>query len=178
MAAALLHPSRFAGLILVDIAPYDYNVTGTSWSGVSRIVAALNAVNLDAATSRADVEQQLRPLIPDALTRGFVLQNVVQAPELGVGRVKWRLNLPVLTSYLEYFSSFPFAPSEEAARLPVLFVKGERSDFITELQRPSMTHFWPQHEAVTIAKADHWVHADQPQAFVEQVELFLQRHRL
>ena len=177
MAAALRYPSRFAGLVVVDIAPFDYNVTGTSWSGVSHVVHALNAVDLSAATSRADVDQQLRPLITHAATRGFVLQNVVPVPG-EVGRVRWRLNLPVLTARLPYFSTFPFAPPRPALALPTLFVKGGHSDFITDRQRPSMAHFFPHHEDVTIANAAHWVHADQPQAFVEAVETFLHKHHL
>jgi len=147
------------------------------------------------------VAQQLRSLIPDPSTRGFVLQNVVRSvhaetslnnegvdssdkdskdnkgnsykpPQFG-----WRLNLPVLVSNLRSFSRFSPSVSVPFTQ-PTLFVKGSNSDFITEQHYPSMKRYFPNYELVTIENSNHWVHADQPVEFVKAVAKFLHKHKL
>jgi pimeloyl-ACP methyl ester carboxylesterase len=199
MAAALLYPDRFSALIVVDIAPFDYNTMGRSWSGVSHIVQSLSRVEWSVVRSRSDVDRQLKPFIVDPSTRGFVLQNVVPVNDER-SAFRWRLNLPVLTDNLNYFSTFPFntnqphdttntttttststtppphSRSVSPSSLPTLFVKGGDSDFITDVHLPSLRRFFPSHRLVTIDQSAHWVHADQPHKFVEAVEQFLNEH--
>ena len=178
MAAALLHPERFAALVVVDIAPFNYNELGAEWHGVTHIVQALAAVDLTTVTQRTDADTQLRLLITDASTRGFVLQNLVRSPPGSETAWHWRLNLPVLLERMSYFSSFGELPVVDGGGLPVLFVKGERSGFITERQQESMRRYFPRSEVVVIKDSAHWVHADQPQQFVDAVEAWLTKQNV
>jgi len=176
MAAALLHPTRFAALVVVDIAPFNYNTLGTEWTGVTHIVHALTQVNLTTVQQRTDADSQLRPLIPDASIRGFVLQNLVRSPAGGETAWQWRLNLPLLMERMQYFSTFPIEVT--GSELPVLFVKGEKSGFIGERQKESMRRYFPRSEMVVIENSAHWVHADQPQRFVDAVEAWLSKQKV
>jgi len=172
MTAGLLQPERFAALVVVDIAPFDYNQLGTEWRGVTHIVEALTQVDLSSVQQRTDADTQLRPLIPDAGTRGFVLQNLVRSPPGSATAWHWRLNLPLLMERMVYFSTFPAVPVA-GCELPVLFVKGDKSSFITDKQQLSMERYFPNSEMVVIKDSAHWVHADQPQRFVDEVEAWL-----
>ena len=177
MTAALLYPERFAALVVVDIAPFDYSRLGAEWRGVTHIVEALTRVDLAAVQQRTDADAQLRPLIPDAATRGFVLQNLVRSPAGSATAWHWRLNLPLLMERMVYFSTFPAVPGA-GCELPVLFVKGGKSDFITDKQRASMERYFPNSELVVIEDSAHWVHADQPQRFVDEVEAWLNKQNV
>ncbi|WP_369407467.1 alpha/beta fold hydrolase [Rhodothermus marinus] len=56
---------------------------------------------------------------------------------------------------------------------PVLFVKGERSDYITDADLSAIRRLFPAARLVTIPGAGHWVHADAPEAFAREVLAFL-----
>ena len=176
MTAALLQPDRFAALVVVDIAPFDYNQLGTEWQGVTHIVHALTQVDLTTVHQRTDADLQLRPLIHDPSTRGFVLQNLVRSPPGSNTAWHWRLNLPVLMDRMSYFSTFPLPIV--GSELPVLFVKGEKSSFITDKQQSSMKRYFPRSDMVVIKDSAHWVHADQPQRFVDEVEEWLDKQNV
>ena len=176
MAAALLYPDRFSALVVVDMAPFDYNQLGSEWQGVAHVVRALTLVDLSTVQQRTDADAQLRPHIHDASTRGFVLQNLVRSPPGSATTWHWRLNLPVLMERMSYFSTFPLPVT--GCELPVLFVKGEKSGFITERQFASMKQYFPRSEMVVIKDSAHWVHADQPQRFVDEVEAWLTKQNV
>ena len=176
MAAALLQPTRFAALVVVDMAPFDYNQLGNEWKGVTHIVQALTTVDLTTVHQRTDAEAQLRPHIADPSTRGFVLQNLVRSEAGSATAWHWRLNLPVLYERMSYFSTFPLPVT--GSELPVLFVKGEKSSFITDRQQESMKRYFPNSEMVVIQDSAHWVHADQPQRFVDAVEAWLDKQKV
>ena len=56
---------------------------------------------------------------------------------------------------------------------PVLFIKGADSNYIRARNEPEIYAMFPQARIATIPAAGHWVHADQPQAVLEQVLAFL-----
>ena len=176
MAAALLNPHRFAALVVVDMAPFDYNQLGSEWHGVTDVVRALTTVDLSTVHQRTDADAQLRPLITDPATRGFVLQNLIRSPPGSDTPWHWRLNLPILWDRMQYFSTFPLPLT--GCQLPVLFVKGQRSSFITDRQQVAMKRFFPNSDMVVIENSAHWVHADQPQKFVEEVEAWLDKQNV
>ena len=57
--------------------------------------------------------------------------------------------------------------------IPVLFVKGERSDYIFPGDIKLMRSIFLQAKLVVIPGAGHWVHADKPQEFFKAVSEFL-----
>jgi pimeloyl-ACP methyl ester carboxylesterase len=54
-----------------------------------------------------------------------------------------------------------------------LFIRGETSDYITDLDWPMITELFPNSKLTTVPQAGHWVHAESPQTFSSEVLNFL-----
>jgi pimeloyl-ACP methyl ester carboxylesterase len=70
---------------------------------------------------------------------------------------------------IESWSPPPVAPY----RGPSLFIAGAMSDYIRPEHRAPIRALFPMARFVTLKNAGHWLHADNPDAFVAVVEAFL-----
>jgi pimeloyl-ACP methyl ester carboxylesterase len=130
-------------------------------------VAALAALALPPALTRAAADAALAPAVPDPATRGFLLQNL----KLGAAP-SWRLNLSAIAAALPALVGWP-DPEGAAYPGPALFVAGARSDYIVPAYRPAIHALFPAARFVTLKGAGHWLHADDPDGFVRVVEAFV-----
>jgi esterase len=156
MAVALTRPGLVRQLVVVDIAPIAYDRTFASYA------KAMRAADLDGVTRRAQVDEQLVAAVPDPRVRAFLLQNLV----LEDGAARWRVNLPVLEDAMGTISGFPDVPEGMQFPKPVLFVAGERSDYLSPGHEPGVRRLFPQADVTVVAGAGHWVHAEKPSEFL------------
>ena len=70
-------------------------------------------------------------------------------------------------------AGFPAMPPNAAYSEPVLLVAGGRSDYVLPAHEPAIRGLFPQARIARIPDASHWVHAEQPQAFLAIVGPFL-----
>jgi pimeloyl-ACP methyl ester carboxylesterase len=56
---------------------------------------------------------------------------------------------------------------------PTLFVTGARSDYVQPEHRPAIRTLFPRARFVSVKNAGHWLHADNPAAFMAVLEAFL-----
>lgn len=162
MTLALAEPERVAALVVVDIAPVPYR------EGMLDYVDAVADAVLEGVTRRAEVDEDLSGLIPDPVTRGFILQNLVREGD----RFHWRVNLDALRTSASAMTDFRANGTYGG---PTLFIAGGRSQYITAEHRPAILTLFPKAEIYTIPHAGHRVHADQPEAFATAVRSFLRR---
>jgi esterase len=163
LVAALRGGPEVERLVVVDIAPVAYPIHHL------RLVQAMRALDLGAVTRRSDADARLAAAIPDAAERGFLLQNLV----FDAGRARWRLNLAAIERELPGLVGFPDHPDGAVYEGPALFVAGARSDYLLAEHEPAVRRLFPHATVERIANAGHWVHAEQPQAFLAVVERFL-----
>ena len=109
--------------------------------------------------------------VPDATVRSFLLQNLRRD---GDGW-RWQVNLEVLGQSLPVIGGWP---EQELAgtppyRGPVLWVAGAGSDYVTPEYADAMARWFPGNRLVTVKKAGHWVHSEQPEVFLEVLRRFL-----
>lgn len=162
MVLSLTHPQRVDRLAVVDIAPVRYTHTHAP------LIAAMQGLDLSVLRSRADADRLLRDAVPDTATRLFLLQNLA----LEQGRYFWRLNLNALSVHLDDIMGFPSTGSATYEG-PVMFLRGEHSDYVTAEHREPILERFPLARIVTVEGAGHWVHADQPDRLVNLVQDFL-----
>jgi esterase len=129
----------------------------------------MRAVDLRGISRRGEVDAQLAATVSDAAERAFLLQNLV----IGDGNTHWRLNLEAIERGFTEISGFPDLPVGTTYQRPTLFIAGARSNFIRSAHEPVIGRLFPEARITRIEAAGHWVHAEQPQAFLQAVEPFL-----
>lgn len=159
MTVALTDASRVGRLIVVDIAPVSY---GDRFSGYTE---AMRGVDTAGAGGREGIRRVLLQTIPDDRVVGFLMTNLVRHGE----QYDWRINLAALAGAMHQVGSWPESLNAVHYDGPVTVIDGERSDYVSADDHPLFRSLFPRARFVTVADAGHWLHADQPDAFVAAV---------
>jgi pimeloyl-ACP methyl ester carboxylesterase len=162
---ATQHPDRVKKLIVVDMAPRAYADAHT------HLINAMLAVDLSTLQSRSEVDKVLSSKIPEAMVRQFLLMNLVKSEtNQSKANLAWRINLPALKANYPNLSA---AVCEHARyEKPCLFIRGEHSDYVQDHDIAEIKAVFTQAQFVDLPTG-HWVHAEQPQAFITTIEKFL-----
>ena len=163
MRVALLAPERVRWLIVADIAP------DRSPGDHRPIVDALQLLPIDSLASRSGADTALSSSIPDPGLRQFLLQNLVSD---GV-RLRWRIDLEQIAEALPDLTGFPPAAPGMVYEGPTLFMRGERSQYLRPRHEPRIRSLFPSASIATIARAGHWLHAEQPAEVTARIARFL-----
>lgn len=168
MTCALYHPDRVEGLCVVDIAPASYQ------HDFDEILSALKSLPLDKITRRADADRFLMSSIEDPLLRQFLLQNLITQHD----GFRWRINLSAIDDKITAIAGFPDDLMDNRVfTKPVLFMRGELSDYVLPIHYPLIYQLFPAARIETIAAAGHWLHAEQPGLFLNCLTEFLDEFR-
>lgn len=162
MYFALKYPEKTSRLIVVDVAPVNYE------DRHSIIFEALLSADLQNAKTREEVQRHIEKYLRNPANIQFLMKGLERNDN---NRFVWRFNVDVLHKQYKEIMGFP--PSENVFTQPTLFLKGENSDYITAENYPQIAHYFPNNEITEIAHAGHWVHAENPADFIKEVESFL-----
>jgi pimeloyl-ACP methyl ester carboxylesterase len=181
MQLAVRRPELLRALVVVDIAPVEYPLTGgrtddpdEEASPFGDYIAAMKAIDLTGLERRDDAERALEAAVPSRMVRSFLLQSLVRE---GVGTTsgwRWRLNLELLERDLERLRGFPDPPPGARFDGPVLWIAGANSHYVLARDRERMDELFPATRLVRVKNAGHWVHSEQPEIFLETLRRFLQ----
>lgn len=156
MTFATEHEERTNSIIVADIGPKNYPPHH------HEILEALNSVDFEMQKTRSDIESQLSVLIKEPGVRQFLMKNVYRETKDKLG---YRCNVSALTEHnnevgapLATFTSFDG---------PTLFLKGENSGYISDVDFPLIEAHFPNFDFTEISKAGHWLHAENPKEFLE-----------
>ncbi len=179
--AAMFFAAKFrkmvSSLIVVDISPKSYKNSddfGFHTVNHAKIIDALIEIDLNEAESRKDIDQQLAKTISDKRVRQFLLKNVTRDNEKNF---IWMLNLSALKhnleSIMEGLPASEFKDGMGISGFPVLFLKGEKSNYITNEDHTLIRQYFPKAKIVTIPGGGHWLHAEKPTEFKQHLFDFL-----
>jgi pimeloyl-ACP methyl ester carboxylesterase len=163
MQMALDHPELVRSLVVVDIAPRKYEGKHDA------ILDALLGLDLGSLSSRQEIEIALAPAIPDLQVRRFLLKGIERTAE----GFRWRMGIREIAD--NYSTLSEAVSGERAYEGPCMFVRGELSTYLLPGDEPGIRSLFPKAEFATVAKASHWVHADNPEGFNEAVLGFLEQ---
>ncbi len=162
MQLALERPDMTASLIIVDIAPVTYGHDMTDY------VAAMQMLDLSGSMRRGELEEELRGKVADPGVTAFLMSNLERTKE----GFRWRINLTAIAAGMSGIAGFS-PPAGATFSGPVAFIKGEHSAYIRDRHKAKIAELFPKARTVTIKDAGHWVHADQPKAFLKTVQAFI-----
>ena len=163
MHIALKHPERVAKLIVVDVAPVEYE------DRHSDVFKALFAVDLRTLGSRQQAEGTLRSILGnDETTVQFLMKGLYRDDD---NRFQWRFDVQAL---YDAYDEISFGiTAERPFEGDTLFIKGERSEYINASNFSEIIDLFPNNQLVEIPGAGHWVHAENPVQFTNEVLKFL-----
>lgn len=170
MLFAMQHPELVEKLIVVDVAPKYYPPHHQD------VISGLNAVDLNELKTRKEAEVILSKYINDFGTKQFLLKNLYWKESEGDPSVpdsfEWRFNLKVIGEQINKISEA--IPLSSVCMFPTLFIRGSKSNYISDDDLRSIQNNFPNSTVKTIVDAGHWVHVEQPKEFLDSVIDFIQ----
>lgn len=164
MAIALTAPERVERAIVADIAPVRYG------HDFEQYIKALLGLDLATIDRRAAADKVLAGSIDNPAIRQFLLQNLDFD---GNGKAFWKPNLAVLERSLATLTGWPETLDTKRYQGPVLAIRGGESPYVTEQGEAAFRRLMADVRIVTLPGTGHWLHAEKPQAFVDEVRRFL-----
>lgn len=168
-------PEKIEKLVIADIAPKDYMLLkeDSQFHLHRNILLAMQEIDFSQIKSRNDVDDFMAEKIDDKRIRQFLLKNVTKDKDTKL--YKWRVNAEVLYDYLdEIVSGVNINWLDDRTPItsyPVIFIRGMLSKYILPEDEVLIKGIYPEAKIVNIPKAGHWLHAEQPQKFMEAVML-------
>ncbi len=161
----LFYPTISLKNIVVDIAPRAYEPHHQD------VLDALKAVDFSNINTRKEAEAILGNYISDFGTKQFLLKNIYWRED-ETKQMDWRFNLKVIFDNINSIGiELPFFTSAK----PFLFIRGQKSNYINDSDIIDLENRFTNLELETILNSGHWVHAEQPEAFLNSVLKFISK---
>ncbi len=161
MNLALNHPESLAKLIVVDISPRYYTPHHQD------VIAGLSAINLETLSSREEADKIMADFLPESGVRQFLLKNLYRNE---TGGFAWRMNFKGIISQIENIGEESKGTPFDK---PTLFLNGGNSNYIKQSDHELILKLFPNALLHTIPDSGHWVQAEKPKEFVEEILTFL-----
>ncbi|MEI6816959.1 MAG: alpha/beta fold hydrolase [Bacteroidota bacterium] len=164
MAFADKYPDEAKNMVVIDIGPKNYPIHHR------QIIDALLSINFTILKTRKDVEMELGKTIPDFGTRQFLMKSLYWKNDT---ELDWRFNVQAIKDNINEIGigqlhNHPYLK-------PTLFIKGDKSNYILEEDWDDILKLFPHAKLCTVKNAGHWVHADNPEGFMECLNDFLSK---
>ncbi len=167
MVLAVRHPQLVDRLVVADISPTVSKGAGE----FEHLLDSLARIDLENLERRGEADEQLAQWVHDERVRGFLLQNL----RSGGGGFSWQANLDLLRAELEEIGGFP--ELDGVFDRPVLWIAGDDSPYVQPEHEEPMKRLFPRTTSLRLKGAGHWVHSEQPEAFVSALRTFLLAQR-
>lgn len=162
MLFAAQYPELVSKLLVADISPRFYPIHHDA------ILEGLTALNFDVIKTRGEADSLLSEYVRDFGTRQFLLKNLYWVEK---GTLGLRINLEVLKN--EVAEVGEALPSYSKFEKDTLFLRGDRSEYISVDDERLITNHFPKAKIETIANSGHWLHAENPKDFFEAIVQFV-----
>tara|TARA_R110002049_G_scaffold26847_3_gene93107 strand:+ start:3641 stop:4408 length:768 start_codon:yes stop_codon:yes gene_type:complete len=162
MLFATKYPDLVNKLIVADISPRYYPIHHDT------ILEGLSSLDFSTLKSRGEADEKLSNYVHETGTRMFLLKNLywVEKGQLGL-----RINLEALKENVSEVGEA--LPIHATFNKDTLFLRGDRSEYIGEADETIIHRHFPNSTIVTVSKAGHWLHAENPKEFYNAVMKFL-----
>ncbi len=166
-------PEKVEKLVIADIAPKDYLLLKDNSQLYlhQNILLAMQEIDFSIIKSRNDVDDFMAEKLDDKRIRQFLLKNIEK--DKATKLYRWRVNAEVLYDHLDEIvggvNKNWFDDRIPITAYPVIFIHGMLSNYIMQEDNQLIKEIYPDARIVDIPQAGHWLHAEQPQKFMEAV---------
>ncbi|MFM7814960.1 MAG: alpha/beta fold hydrolase [Flavobacteriales bacterium] len=117
--------------------------------------------------TRKEAEERLSAFVEEMSTRQFLMKNLYW---IEPGKLAWRFNLPVLSEQREFLmAALPTVTTDAQT----LFLTGGKSHYVKQEEYESILRVFPQATFQEMPLAGHWLHAEDPQGFMQHAIAYL-----
>jgi pimeloyl-ACP methyl ester carboxylesterase len=164
MNLAFERPEFVSSLIIADISMR----AGEFRANHAAILELISRTDLSQFANYADLQAYFSSILPEKKLVQFTMKNIKRDGKAGF---RWKLNYQAIYNNIHKVMEevTPGRPYEG----PVLVIRGEKSDYVTDEDFAEMVDYFPKAQLVTIPGASHWVHADDTPFFLRSVDDFL-----
>ena len=162
MQLAMTDADRVKSLVVVDIAPVDYED-----NNINIINNLYNLSNVDIKYRKA-ADSYLSDQGVELSVRAFLLKNLQRKSD---GTFDLKLNIQAIKQH--YKTQIAVAPKGQNFVGPCLFLKGESSPYIESQHLPVIQSIFPKSAVHTVEDVGHWLHAEKPDLFNQLVSQFI-----
>ncbi len=162
MLFAATNPGYVSKLIIADIAPRFYP------KHHQYILEGLSALDFTQIKSRGQADKALSKHISEPSIRQFLLKNLYWKQK---DKLALRMNLDALIDNIDEIGEA--LPKFLKFEGDTLFLRGDRSEYISLNDESLIKAQFPNAKIETIDHAGHWLHAENPEQFLEKVLQFV-----
>ncbi len=162
MYFSLKYPDLISKLIVLDIAPKNYEVN------YEKEFLCLN-MDVSKFDSRTELDQAMEKIYDDKFIRQFLQMNLDKA-DIGY---KWKLNVKTLQKAKNalHYNLENLNPIST----PTLFILGSISEYIGKTDYEKIKFYFTNSQIETIQGAGHYLHFTHQKEFIKLTREFLQR---
>jgi len=151
-------------LVIVDIAPKEYSNN----LNFNYIIQGINSLNVDSISTRKEADDILSKYVSERYIRNFLLKNLKRN---SFKSFFWKSNMKLITNSIK--DLYSGISNDSISYSNVLFIKGEKSNYILDNDWDNIISLFPKAKLSTINNSGHWVHFDNPEEFYLSVMSFL-----
>ena len=159
MKFAFTYPDKIEKLIVADIAPRQYNS-----DFYKNLLATLYKLPLQDFEKREEIDNVLSFSYTDKGMRLFLLKNLYRNEKK---EFAWRFNIDVLLDKVQNIQDASFVSGK--LNVPAHFIRGSNSDYINKSDELLIKKHFTDFSICTIDGAGHWLHAEKPERFYDEV---------
>jgi pimeloyl-ACP methyl ester carboxylesterase len=131
------------------------------------VFKGLFAVDVENCPSRKEAEERLSTYVSDQGTLQFLLKNLYWKEP---GKLAWRFNLSVLYNERAHLMT---AIPEDRIEASTLFLTGGKSRYVLPEDKGAIQRLVPHATFEVMPDAGHWLHAEDPEQFIERTLAYL-----
>ena len=166
MALLLKRPEIARKAAIIDICPKTYSSRPDHIH--EPLITFINRFPLSSYTSREEIHTLIREHLQAEELRQILFKNLRK----GNNSFTWKLNTAAISAHLPELMSWPCQLSGQTYPSPILFIRGQHSDYITPADLPVIHTYFPAARLTTIPHASHRIHADTPFALAQTLAGF------
>jgi pimeloyl-ACP methyl ester carboxylesterase len=167
-------PEMINGLLIADISPFvNENTHREAYKEHLEILEAMLSTDLLLVETRRQAESIMLEKIHSEKVRGFILKDLGRAAD---NTFIWKINVTSLLSNLDKIIEGIDRKeliNQQITGFPVIFLKGEESDYLPREDFRDIQKVFPAAEFVIVPGAGHWIHTDKPDEVVMNLRRLL-----
>ena len=155
------HTDYFSQLVVVDIAPVDYQ------HHYNDLISPILDVDLSNIKNRKQVDEALQASISDNFVRLFLLQSLAHTDQ----RWYWKIDWQNLLDNMGEIVTTPKLKGEISIKS--LFVFGENSEYYTQQGINNVKEYFVHADIEVVANGNHWLHYEHADEFMAILNRYL-----